>query len=833
MKAVVMAGGAGSRLRPLTVGRPKPMVPLVNKPVMAHIRDLLLYHGFRDVVVTLQYMADPIQDYFGDGSDRNMEIRYVIEEIPLGTAGSVKNAQQYLDDTFLVVSGDAVTDFDLQAAVDFHREKGAIATQVLYRVPRPVEYGVVIIDHEGRIQQFLEKPSWGEVISDTVNTGIYVLEPEVLDYIPAGEPYDFSQNMFPKLLAAGAPLYGYVAQGYWTDVGTIQEYMRANCDILDGRVNIKEELGRHLGGNVWTEDDVEIAPDAQLYGPIFLGEGVKIKGGVVVHGPAVIRNGTVVDTRACVDRCIIWRNAYIGEGSELRGAIICRQVTIKSRAVLLDGVVVGDNSVIREAAVLHPGVKLWPSKEVESGTAVKSSIVWGFQSRKVLFGNHGVSGLVNVDLTPEFAARLGAAFGAILPKGSTVTVNRDPHRSPRMIKRAIISGLPSAGINAADTRSMPMPVVRYYTRVTDAVGGVNVRLSPYDNRVVDIRFFDASGLNLSKEAERRIENVFFREDFRRAYLDEIGIINYAPLVQERYTKGFMAALNTDAIRRAGFHLVVDYANAPPALVLPAILSDLGCDVVALNAQLDEHKMSIPREEWQRSIKRLAAISSAVGADLGVRLDVGGEKIFVVDDRGRILDELIVAAALANLALRARAGGTIAVPVSAPRIFERMAEHYGGRVIRTRVDPQGLMEAATREDMIFAGDEMGNYIFPAFQPAIDGLMAVAKLLEFLAIYQMRLSAVVDGLPEYYLARRQVACPWEVKGAVMRRLNEEYREQCESQIDGIKIRVSNGDWVLILPDPDRPLFRVYAESSSEERAGNLAERYVGVVERLREA
>ncbi len=832
MKAVVMAGGTGSRLRPLTVARPKPMVPLVNKPVMAHIRDLLLHHGFREVVVTLQYMADLIQDYFGDGSERGMNIHYVIEEIPLGTAGSVKNAEKFLDDTFLVVSGDAVTDFDLQAIVDFHTRCGAMATQVLYRVPNPLDYGVVIIDDEGRIQQFLEKPSWGEVISDTVNTGIYVLEPEVLDYIPDGEPYDFSQDLFPRLLKAGAPIYGYVAEGYWTDVGTIQEYMRASFDILEGRVKITEEIGRLVGASVWTEDDVEIAPDAQLYGPLFLGEDVKIKGGVIIRGPAVIRNSTVVDNWAHLDRSIVWRNAYIGEGAEIRGAIICRQVNIKSKAVLFEGVVVGDNSVVGEGAMLHPDVKLWPSKEIEPGATVKSSIIWGSLGRKVLFGRHGVTGLVNVDLTPEFAARLGAAFGAILPKGSTVTVNRDPHRSPRMIKRAIISGLPSAGIHAADTRSMPIPVARYYTRVSEAVGGVHVRLSPYDNRVVDIRFFDASGLNLSKEVERQIEKVFFREDFRRVYLDEIGTINYAPLVQERYTEGFMAAINADAIREAKFHIVVDYANAPPALILPAILSDLQCDVVALNAQLDERKMSIPREELERNIERLAVISSAVGADLGVRLDVGGEKIFVVDNQGRVLDTLVSTAALAELALRAYGGGNIAVPASAPHIFEKIAEQHGGRVVRTRVDLQDLMRAALQEDVIFAGDGDGNFIFPEFQPVIDGLLAVAKLLEFLATQETTLSAVVDALPKYHIARREAHCPWEAKGTVMRRLNEQFWDRQEPQVDGVKIGLGNGDWVLILSDPDRPMFRVYAEAGSEEQAGSLAEKYVQIVKRLQE-
>lgn len=831
MKAVVLAGGSGSRLRPLTVERPKPMVPLVNKPVMSHLRDLLLRHGFRELVVTLHHMASVIQEYFGDGSDFEMQIDYSIESVPLGTAGGVKNAAQFLDtEPFLVVSGDAVTDFDLKAVVAYHRAKGALVTQVLYRVPNPLEYGIVIIDEEGRIQQFVEKPSWGEVISDTVNTGIYVLEPEVLDFIPADRPFDFSRDLFPTLLEADAPLYGYVADGYWTDIGSIQEYRQASFDILEQRVRLPRPIGEHIGGGIWVEEDVEIAPDAQLHGPVFLGSGVRIKGGVVIHGPAVIRSSTVVDNRAHIDRSIIWRNAYIGEGAEVRGAIVCRQVSIKRAAVLFEGVVIGDRSVVGEGAMLHADVKLWPSKEVEPGATVRSSLIWGTRARKVLFGRYGISGLVNVDLTPEFAARLGAAYGSTLPKGATVTVNRDPHRSPRMIKRGLISGLPSAGIHAADTRSMPIPVVRYYTRTTDAVGGVNVRLSPFDNRVVDIQFFDANGLNISHEAEREIEKVFFREDFRRVYLDEIGLINYAPLVAERYTEGFLAAIDGAAIQRGGFRIVVDYANAPPALVLPEILRELGCEVVALNAQLDERRMSIPREELRRGIEQLASIVAALGTDFGVRLDVAGEQMYLVDDRGRILNGAVTLAALATLALRTHGGGTIAVPVNVSHVLDRIAAEHGGRVIRTKADPQDLMRVAAREEVVFAGDQHGNFVFPQFQPAVDALVAVAKLLEFLAVQGIRLSEVVDGLPEFHVVKRQVPCPWEAKGTVMRRLNEQYRDRCALQIDGVKIHLGDEEWVLILPDPDRPVFHVYAESHTQVQAESLADRYAQMVEDL---
>jgi len=324
MKAVVMAGGSGSRLRPLTINRPKPMVPLVNKPVIGHILDLLKRHGITEVIVTLQYMAEDIQDYLGDGQSFGMSVEYSIEETPLGTAGSVKQAQSMLDDTFLVISGDAVTDIDLGALVAYHKAKKALATITLYHVPNPLEYGVVIADDQGRIRQFLEKPSWGEVISDTVNTGIYVLEPQVLDYFQPAIAFDFSKDLFPILLSKGDPLYGYVARGYWCDVGNLAEYMRASNDILEGRVQVAE-LGQHPRGGLWCEEGVEIAPDAQLYGPIFLGREVKIKSGAIIHGPTVIRDYTIVDDNAHLDRSIVWRNCYIGEGGELRGAIVGRK----------------------------------------------------------------------------------------------------------------------------------------------------------------------------------------------------------------------------------------------------------------------------------------------------------------------------------------------------------------------------------------------------------------------------------------------------------------------------------------------------------------------------
>jgi len=805
------------------------MVPLVNKPCMAHTIDLLKHYGFTEIIVTVQYLANVIQEYFGDGESFGVKIHYSLEDTPLGTAGSVKNAQDYLDETFLVISGDALTDFNLSAILAYHREKKAMATLTLYSVPNPLEYGVVITDEEGRITQFLEKPSWGEVFSDTINTGIYVLEPAALDYFERGRVFDFSQDLFPLLLKKGDPLYGYVASGYWTDIGNIPEYTRANADILAGKIHLVEPIGTPLNGDIWSAGDIEIAPDAQLYGPIYLGRGVKIKGGVIVRGPTVIRDDSIIDTRAHIERSIIWRNSYIGERTELRGAIVGRASTLKSNVVVFEGAVLGDGVTVGESAVIHPNVKIWPKKEIETGAVIKSSIIWGSQARRVLFGRFGISGLVNVDITPEFATKLGAAYAATLPKGATVTMNRDPHRTPRMIKRAVLSGVPSAGVNVVDIRIVPIPVARYITRVSGAAGGVHVRLSPFDLRSVDIKFFDRHGLDIDKTTERKIENAFFREDFRRVYLDDIGTITIMEPAETAatYTTGFLQHVHADAIQKANYKVIIDYAHATTSLVLPEILNRLGVRSVALNATIQEGKVTIPPEEFDAGLRQLALITVPLQADLAVRFDVGGEKIFLIDDRGAILPGTTALAAFTLLTLQTHPGGTIAIPVTQPRLFEELAARYGGRIIRTRVDASTLMATATREGVILAGDGEGSYIIPEFQPAVDGMMALAKLLEMLARTGQHLSDVVRSLPPYYTAKTRVSCPWEMKGLVMRMLNEQYKDIVSRQIDGVKIELGK-EWVLVLPDPDRPIIHIYAESASSDEAQALAEKYAIVVQ-----
>src|SRR6476619_2663750 len=287
------------------------MMPLANKPMMEHIVNLLALHGFDEIVVTVAFLANQIRDYFGDGEDFGVTMRYATEDSPLGTAGSVRNASAELDDTFLVISGDVLTDLDLTALVKAHRDAGAAASIALKHVDNPLEFGIVITREDGTIERFLEKPTWGQVFSDTINTGIYVLEPAIFDYIPEGRSVDFSSEVFPALLADGKPLYGAVMTGYWEDVGTLEAYLSAHFDALDQKVDVSIP-GFRINDGVFIGEGAEVSPDAQVVAPSVIGPGCKVEAGCQIGEYAVLGSNVRVQAEAHIARSVLHDNVYVG-----------------------------------------------------------------------------------------------------------------------------------------------------------------------------------------------------------------------------------------------------------------------------------------------------------------------------------------------------------------------------------------------------------------------------------------------------------------------------------------------------------------------------------------
>src|SRR5690242_16934682 len=429
-----------------------------------------------------------------------MSLQYATEEMPLGTAGSVKNAEDELRaDPFLVISGDALTDIDLSALVRYHKENGALVTVALTRVPNPLEFGIIIVDEDGRIQRFLEKPTWGQVFSDTVNTGIYVMEPEVLAEVPAGEPVDWSGDVFPGLVKAGAPLYGWVAEGYWQDVGTHESYLKAQADVLSGQVEADID-GFEISPGVWVAEGAEVDPEAVLTGPLCIGEYAKVEAGAELREFTVVGSNVVIKEGAFLHRAVVHNNVYIGQGTTLRGCVICKKTDVMASARIEEGAIVGDECLIEPEAYLSAGVKVYPFKTIEAGAVVNTSVIWESSAQQTLFGPRGVSGLVNVEITPELCVRLASAYASTLRKGATVTTSRDVSRAARALKRAIHGALNASAINVVDLEAMPLPVARFHTARSDASGGIALRTTPGDPQSIDIIFFDERGSDLSQAA---------------------------------------------------------------------------------------------------------------------------------------------------------------------------------------------------------------------------------------------------------------------------------------------------------------------------------------------
>jgi mannose-1-phosphate guanylyltransferase/phosphomannomutase len=815
MRAVLMAGGSGTRLRPLTCDLPKPMVPILNRPIAEHIVNLLKRNGVNEVISTLYYLPDVMRDYFQDGRDFGIHMTYAVEEDqPLGTAGCVKNISDLLDDTFIVISGDGITDFDLQAAVKFHKEQGSKATLVLTHVPNPIEFGVVITDEDNRIKRFLEKPSTSEIFSDTVNTGTYILEPEVLDYLPANQECDFSKDLFPLLLAKGEPMFGYVAEGYWCDVGHLDAYRDAQYDALHRKVHMTFDYYEETSPGIWIGQNTDIDPTAKVEAPVMIGSNCRIGARVNIEPGTVIGDNVTIGSDADLKRPIIWNGAIVGDEAHLRACVIGRGARVDRRAHVLEGAVIGALSNVGEEAQISPSVRVWPSKQIESGATLNINLIWGNTAQRNLFGQRGVSGLANIDITPEFAVKLGAAYGSTLKPGAHVSVSRDQRSISRMVSRSLISGLMSVGINIQNLEATAIPVARAVLPTLGVAGGIHVRLHPERQDHILIEFFDDKGIDIPKGKEKKIEGAYFKEDLRRAQIHEIGQVSYPSRVIDTYSASFEQHLNSEAVRTSNSKVVIDYAYAVSGAVLPRLLDKFGCDAVVLNASLSPTAPSAPEREMM--LGQLGQVVQALQATFGVQVSANGEQFILVDEVGTPIRGESLTALMTHMVLTANPRGTVVVPVHATGALEHIARRHDGQVIRTKVNPTALMEACqTNPNVVLGGSSDMGFIFPQMHPGFDAMFCIAKLIEMLTIQEHTLGQLWSDLPRVAHRTQTLRCPWTVKGALMRYMVESHTPEQLELIDGVKILDPDHDgWLLVLPDAGEPLVHIFATSEDRD-------------------
>ena len=824
MRAVLMAGGSGTRLRPLTCDLPKPMVPILNRPISEHIINLLKRNGIDEVIATLYYLPDVMRNYFQDGQEFGVQITYAVEEDqPLGTAGCVKNVADLLDETFLVISGDSVTDFDLKAAIQFHREKGSKATLVLTRVPNPIEFGVVITDDENRIQRFLEKPATSEIFSDTVNTGTYILEPEVLDYLPDNQETDFSKDLFPLLLEKGEPMYGYVADGYWCDVGHLDAYREAQYDALQGKVMVDFDY-EEVSPGLYIGQNTSIDPSAKIEAPALIGSNCRIGARTHIEAGTVIGDNVTIGGHADLKRPIIWNGAIIGDEAQLRACTIARGARVDRRAHVLEGAVVGPLSTVGEEAQITPGVRVWPSKQIESGATLNINLIWGNTAQRNLFGQRGVTGLANIDITPEFAVKLGAAYGSTLKPGAHVTVSRDQRSISRMVSRSLIAGLMSVGVNVQNLEATAIPVARTVLPTLKVAGGIHVRMHPDRSDHILIEFFDDKGIDIPKGKEKKIEGAYFKEDLRRSQIHEIGSVTYPSRVIDTYTTAFENHLNVGAVNNSKTKVVIDYAYAVSGAVLPQLLGKFGCDAVVLNASLRQTAPSATEREGM--LAQLGQVVQALRAAFGAQVSANGEQLVLVDDVGTPIRGEILTALMTHMMLTSHPRGTVVVPVHATGAVEHIARRHDGRVIRTKVNPTAIMEACqTNDNVVLGGSADMGFIFPELHPGFDAMFCIAKLIELLTVQERSLGQIWSELPRISHREQTLRCPWTVKGALMRYLVENHPAEQLQLIDGVKVLGNTAeDWILVLPDAGEPLVHIYATSDDREWIDEKLQEYL---------
>jgi mannose-1-phosphate guanylyltransferase/phosphomannomutase len=816
-----MAGGFGTRLRPLTSNIPKPMAPMLGKPIIEHIINHLKLHGITELILILYHQSEIIRNYFKDGSSFGVKISYVKPDADYGTAGAVHAAKDLVKDRFIIISGDVVTNFDITKAIAFHEKKKSLATIVLTHTKNPLQFGIVLTNKEGRITTFYEKPTWSEVFSDTINTGIYVLEKSVLDIIPEAltegkQDIDFSKDVFPYILKNSMPLYGYTDDGYWRDIGSLDDYINTNVEALKGRIKLPGTSELIKNGNL-------------------ISKTAKISKNAVITN-SVIGSGCKVGDGTEIKNSVLWDDAVVEKNCRLSGDVLCSGVIVRSGTKIGANVFIGDEVKVGNKVTIRPGVKIWPKKIIDGGATVLRNVVWEDRWKDSLFTDSRITGFSNIEITPEFAAKIGTLFGIFNGTGSRIDISRDTDNVSRMIKGAIISGLMSSGINVIDLQTIPIPVLRQELRAGKGAGGIFVRKSPFDSSKCDIIFFDNTGKDLSTVKTKSIERLFFSESHRPVPFHEIGSVTYPERTYESYKEHFISNINREAINKRGFKLVINYSHGITSSIFPLILGDFNLELVSLDTHLDSTRQTRSPEEFQAALEKLSYIVTSLKYDAGFLIDAGGEKVFTVDNTGKIISHDRFLSMVISLYLQLFPGTKkIAVPIQATGEIDMIAGRYGTEIIRVKDSHYAMMNATETPGVSLVGGTKGGIIFPEFSHATDGMFSIVKVLEMLAVSGKKLSQIDKETPSLFMTKNNIPCTREQKGIIMRRLVEDTEERERLLIDGIKIfsGEDGNEWVLCIPDSEREIFHVNAEAKTKKAAEKLVKEFTKKIKKYQKS
>ncbi len=776
-----MAGGEGSRLRPLTQYIPKPMVHVLNRPVMEYAMELLKRYGITEIGVTLHHFPGMVREHFGDGERFGVHFCYFQEQKALGTAGGIKNAEPFLSEDFIVIGGSCIADIDLKEAIAFHRENSAAATVLLTEEGRAQSR--VLMDQNERIKRCI-LPGAEEAGSDAWgNTGIYLFNKRILSYFPENTNMDFTRDIFPELLKQGERVFGYPSKGYFCDLTDPESYRQCHHDLLDGAMNFcPKSILREKG--VFLEEGAFLEVGAAITPPVYIGKNTYVESGAEILPYSVIGSSCVVGEGAKTAECVVDCGSYLDDGSFVEGAVLGKKVTVKKDAKVYRGAVIGEDTVIGAEAIVKPDICIWPNKTISDGSIVRTNVISTQRLRRDLFGYRGITGVPGVDFTPENIAKIGACFGAMNQMGK-LAVAYDGHPVSYMAQVAVISGAMSAGVKVYDFGQNLLSVVR------SAVGFYGLKGAVYlsfGEGQLHLDFLDQEGVNIDRSTQQVLENLMEREEFARASSHLVEM----PLKLESYKNYHFKAL----VKQFSLHHIDRFVY----LKTSSPLVEQYCH------QLFREVMIKPIRLKDKILKN-GEITACISED--------GERLTLYAEDGTEIknDKLFM---LLILILTEEGHQKIVVPPYLSQKAISLANNSGAEVT-----------VSVNTDAAFMKEMLRQHAFEEFQLCYDAVYALAKVMEYLAVKKLKLCDISRNLPEIFKARRKVRTSPEHAEATMRRLTARQTKESVSFPDGIKIHKKDG-WVFIVPDSKKTSFTIITEGINEEYATELCDFYASRIQ-----
>lgn len=754
MKAVIMAGGEGSRLRPLTCTLPKPMARILGKPIIEYIFDVLCAGGVTDAAVTLGYLPHVIENYYESGY-KNLNLEFIKEDEPLGTAGSVKNAASGFDEPFIVISGDALCNFDIERIMLYHKASGAKITIVGTDAADPREYGIVKVDKDNRVVGFVEKPSWNQAVSNLANTGVYVINPECLELIPRGKKYDFAADLFPLMLERNMPIYCYHTSDYWCDVGNIEAYLTCQRDAFDGKIKTPVSS---IASGIYAKKELPKG-DYSIVPPIYIGENVEIAEGAVIGPYAVIDDNCFIGQNAKVRYSSVLENSWLASGASVTGALVCSGAALKCRASMFEGSVAGSGCVIGEDSEIKPQIHVWPGKIVGKGASVSTNLKYGSIKADFLCEN-GIDEKGGTRLNAETCVRLGTAVGST-SNGCNVGIANDGSKSAEVMQLAVMAGLAGAGSTVRNFGECFESQLKFLVNFCGLDAGLFI--SGKESRAV--RICGDGGLSIPRCFEREIENGMSKCEFKEVADDEIKEITDMTSVRLLYGQ--------ELIKQAPYGL---------------------------------NGIGVTFESENESIKNLIkSCVSKLGAHesdkLVFEIEENGANLCAVTESGRINHEKLLAICCLS---EMRNGRDVAVPYDAPAFLDTLAESCGKKIYRYLSTPADNSDSAARR-------LAAKQVFVR-----DALFLAVKLLAIMKERECSLESLAAELPEKYIIRRSVQI--DFSPSYLAALVGEENVSLKNNFEGIKVIRNNGR-LLIIPERSGERVRVFAEADTMEAAEEL--------------